>query len=131
MGNDINMSERLRAFIDYTRLKDSEFARTIDSSKQQISDWTKGKKIPIAKVTLLLETYKELNGNWFLTGKGNMLKGENGVTLQKKECMNPDCCEEKDELREEIKKQRAEIDDLKMQVIRLQAEKIKWLEEKK
>lgn len=68
----MSVKERLREFIRYKRLSNSEFCRSIEVSTAFVSSMVKS--IQPDKIERITLKYPELNIEWLLTGEGTMLK---------------------------------------------------------
>ncbi len=115
---EVTMSERLKKFVTHTELSGSEFAISIGSTKQEISNWMNGSKMSLRRIGDMLKVYPQLNGHWFLTGVGAMLV--DGVAEPEIETI--------DKVKKDNLKLKEEIGDLKERIIKLQEEKIQRLE---
>ena len=77
----MDMKDRLVAFINVLGIKKSEFARAIEVTQSNVSDWvnrTKPSKPSSPAMARINEIYG-LNLNWLITGKGEMfLPGADG-----------------------------------------------------
>lgn len=75
--NGIN--ERILELYNYKRLnKYSEFAELTGLSHQTVSNYLKGKQKPdVDKLAIILQSFDDVNAEWLLTGKGEMLKSNN------------------------------------------------------
>lgn len=68
---------RLKEFIDYLRVSNNEFGRSIGCSSAQTTQMlTHKKNFGIDKLLNIVSIYPQLNPNWLLTGEGPMLKDE-------------------------------------------------------
>ena len=68
---------RLKEFIDYLRVSNNEFGRSIGCSSAQTTQMlTHKKNFGIDKLLNIVSIYPRLNPNWLLTGEGPMLKDE-------------------------------------------------------
>lgn len=66
---------RLKKFIDYLRVSNNEFGRSIGCSSAQMTQMlTHKKNFGIDKLLNIISIYPQLNPNWLLTGEGPMLK---------------------------------------------------------
>ena len=117
---ELTVHQRLKKFIEYKKISNTEFGKPFRASRQEVSNWCAGTKMNVYRIGEMLEQYPQLNGHWFLTGDGSML---NDGTASKKRiniCQNPDCLIE-------IEKLRNKTEELNEMVIELQQEKIEWL----
>ena len=75
------MHKRLKEWMDYKRVKSSEFADNIGVNKATISHILSGRNKPsIDFISKLLSYYNDLDANWLITGKGEMLLGNDKDT---------------------------------------------------
>ncbi|MCF7861581.1 helix-turn-helix domain-containing protein [Candidatus Woesearchaeota archaeon] len=81
----MDMKDRLVAFINVLGIKKSEFARAIEVTQSNVSDWvnrTKPSKPSSPAMARINEMYG-LNLNWLITGKGEMfIPGADGKLNQ-------------------------------------------------
>lgn len=71
------MKDRIAEIISYKGLTASKFADIIDIQRSRISHIMSGRNNPsIEVVTHIVEKFPEINLNWLMTGKGEMLSGE-------------------------------------------------------
>ena len=69
------IGQRLEGFIDYLDISQNEFAKGIGLSSGLISYITSGKSnFGVDKLVKIKEKYPDLNIEWLISGKGNMLK---------------------------------------------------------
>ena len=67
------MHKRLRKWMDISGIKGSEIADEIGVNRSTITHILSGRNKPsIDFVNKLLNSYPNLNANWFITGLGNM-----------------------------------------------------------
>lgn len=116
------MSDRLRSFIQSTGLNDSEFAKKIGATRQQVSDWKNGRAIPLGRISDMIDCFPEFNSHWLLSGQGNMVSGleKTGEGEAINCCLDPVCIQEREHLKQKI-------DELKEQIIQIQRENIECL----
>lgn len=116
--------KRLRMFVDHTGISDKEFADKISCTKQELSNWIHGTKISFNRISDISKSFKEFNVGWFITGEGNMIKTSDTITEDEFICQEKKCIIEMDKLKNIIIDQQA-------QIIKLQKEKIEWIENRK
>lgn len=105
------ITERLEKFIEYKKLSMAQFGKPFRASRQEIHNWCSGTKMNVYRISEMIEAYPELNLNWFVTGRGNMLSGG-------KEMVQPVCTEESCVL--EKKMLINKINELLSEIIKLQ-----------
>lgn len=70
-----NFAERLLSFIKYLGLNNTRFADEINVQRSGISHILSGRNKPgLDFITKILDTYPELNPDWIIMGRGEMLK---------------------------------------------------------
>lgn len=74
-----SVNERiLKIYNDKGFRKYSEFAEKTGLSHQTVSNYLKGKQKPdVEKLSIIQQSFDDVNAEWLLTGKGNMLKFDN------------------------------------------------------
>ncbi len=75
----MSTKERLKSFIDYLDSSISSFEKTINASNGYVNSISKG--IGSDKLELILEKFPQLNLEWLLTGRGEMIKNEKSNSL--------------------------------------------------
>lgn len=118
-----NIHTRLVQFIAYKKMSNTDFGVGFRASRQEVSNWCKGTKMNVYRIGDMLEAYPELNGHWFLSGEGKMLKNS-------KE-QEPDPIYFSPDVKKIIDEKDKEILRLNSKVIKLQEEKIKLLEKER
>lgn len=68
------LGDRLQAFIDYKKMSNVDFAKSIGTSKQKIDYWKNTNAMTGDWIMKLIDKYVELNPRWLLLGTGNMLE---------------------------------------------------------
>jgi hypothetical protein len=109
----MNVKERIKFFIKFKKMSVLEFERSILAGNGYINSISKS--IGIDKLNLILEKYPNINLEWLLTGKGEMLK-KIEVSEQKNEIGNEiffRLLSEKDKKIEELNKK---IWDMEMEI---------------
>ena len=80
MTNFTNFSERIKQLIDFKGISINKFSTKLGTSN---SYWNKVIKdntiVGVDKVENILRTFPDVNSEWLLTGKGEMLKSNNHV----------------------------------------------------
>ena len=76
MDVQTTVAQRLELFIDYLKIKPTAFARLIGVQQPAISLVLTGrrKSISVEMLDKITKRYTELNGEWLLYGRGEMLK---------------------------------------------------------
>lgn len=76
-----SVKKRLQLFLEYKRVSQSAFERTLGLAHGYVSNIRKG--ISPEVCSLIVHHYSELNTKWLITGEGEMLvKSANPSTLQ-------------------------------------------------
>lgn len=70
----MSVKERVKKYAKYSKITVKAFEESIDSSNGYVNAISKS--IGIDKISLIIEKYSNLNIEWLLTGKGDMLKKE-------------------------------------------------------
>ena len=81
----MNVKERIKRFIESEQISISAFEKAIDVSNGYINSISKN--IGVEKLNVILEKYPKLNIEWLITGKGEMLKGEQTFSRNIKDLM--------------------------------------------
>lgn len=90
MENFTNLSDRIRQFIDYKDISINKFSTSVGASNSYFNKIIKdNNSIGSDRIEKILRTYPEINAEWLLTGKGNMLKEHNILPIAVK-TYNPD-----------------------------------------
>lgn len=78
MENITKISDRIRQFIDYKKITINKFSDSVGTSNSYFNKLIKnGTTIGSDKIENILQAYPEINPEWLITGKGNMLKEYN------------------------------------------------------
>ncbi len=78
---EVSIGQRLKAFIEYKKMKPVDVANILGYPKQQLSSWMNNKtQITTAFLPVLLGSFRELNARWLLTGEGEMLESTSNKT---------------------------------------------------
>jgi transcriptional regulator with XRE-family HTH domain len=73
----MNLNERISEIINYSQLSASEFADEIEVQRSNISHITSGRNKPSLDFLMKInERFPELQWDWLILGKGEMLKKE-------------------------------------------------------
>lgn len=67
----MNIKERLKSYIKHKGIKETNFCRSIPVSTGYVNSIYKG--IGTDKRNLIIEKYPDLNMDWLLTGRGEMI----------------------------------------------------------
>ena len=71
----MNLNERISEIINYSQLSASEFADEIEVQRSNISHITSGRNKPSVDLLMKInERFPELEWDWLILGKGEMLK---------------------------------------------------------
>ena len=78
------VNQRLEEFLFEKKLKQEDLRKKLYiNNRQQISNWiTNKEQIPAKHILNTIEAYPELNADWLLNGRGQMLKGYNDYDLK-------------------------------------------------
>ncbi|WP_188465508.1 helix-turn-helix transcriptional regulator [Marivirga lumbricoides] len=75
--------DRIQFFIAQKGISMRQFEMSIGASNGVISNAIKNSKdIRASWLSIIIETYPEIDANWLLTGKGEMISKENSYTTQ-------------------------------------------------
>lgn len=73
----MSISERIKKIIDHYGISVRSFEKSIDASNNSIQTTIKRKSdVKSGTINKILQSYKEINPEWLLTGKGSMLKSD-------------------------------------------------------
>lgn len=120
------IGKRLSTIINYYKLSQSEFGAKFNSNKQEISNWIRGTKMNVGRISDLLSNYPEINPGWFMLGRGEMLRKEYEKAEKEKGyhiCYDESCNLEKEKLAKEIVSLKDELLILSKRVITLLEER--------
>jgi hypothetical protein len=71
----LNPLKRIKDYLDYKGIKISSFEKSVGLSNGSFGgQLKKNRTIGIDKLENILKIYPDLNANWVLTGRGNMLR---------------------------------------------------------
>lgn len=85
------MKDRLRQIINYTGLKQTEFADKLKVQRSNISHFLSGRNKPrVDFLEKLKQAYPEINLEWFIMGTGEMLIKEEKPKEKKEDTSPPD-----------------------------------------
>ena len=66
-------TKRIVRLLDYLGLSQEKFGKSIGVTRASVNQWANGSTEPAAaKKIQILETYPEINANWFLFGRGDI-----------------------------------------------------------
>lgn len=89
-----NISFRIQQFIDYKGVSVRHFEKSIGASNGLIANAIKkDTNINSSWLSIIIDTYSEINAYWLLTGNGEMLNNSSYIlnepeAIYKKECNN-------------------------------------------
>ncbi|WP_246118438.1 S24 family peptidase [Apibacter muscae] len=84
MENITKLSDRIKYFIDYKCISINKFSLSVGASNSYFNKILKdNNSIGSDRIEKILRTYPEMNPEWLLTGKGEMLKDSYPIRLQK------------------------------------------------
>lgn len=91
MRNDKSMLERIKTFIDYKGISVRKFEIALGMSNGTIHNAiSKGSSLSSQWLTKMMEIFPELNPNWLVTGKGQMLVEQSRTPKNKTPYFNVD-----------------------------------------
>jgi transcriptional regulator with XRE-family HTH domain len=70
---ETTIGDRLKAFIEYKKMSQVDFAKTFGATKQKVAYWITENGITVPWLQKLTDAHKELNIYWLLLGSGNMI----------------------------------------------------------
>ena len=98
------LGDRLNSFIRHSGLSKNEFGAKFNSNQQEVSNWLRGTKMNLGRISDMLRVYPEINPGWFIAGRGEMLQKdyekaelERGYHI----CYDESCNLEKEKLHKE------------------------------
>lgn len=115
-NSNIGVRGRLKAYLQEKNISQNKFAKAIGVSPAFVNNISKG--IGADKLQRMSNIFTDLNTDWLLTGKGNMLKEQSGstnsdITNQQQNDMTIQ------ELLEAIKRRDQQVDEMLSQQGRL------------
>ena len=114
----ISMLERLKSVIAEKSSSASDFSKKIGIAQTTLSNQLKSPRgISIDVILLTLEQFPDVSAEWLLRGKGKMLISENLPKFSGEENDN------EMDLHAELARKEIELEELKVHVIRLEAQK--------
>lgn len=113
------MVERVLKLIETkTYGNEKDFAIQIGIKQQTINNYTKGKRtISLDAIIAILTSYEDVSAEWLLRGKGEMLISDNLPKFHGEET------DAELDVHAELSRKTAELEELKLQVLRLDAQK--------
>lgn len=113
------MVERVLKLIETkTYGNEKDFALQIGIKQQTINNYTKGKRtVSLDAIIAILTAYEDVSAEWLLRGKGEMILTDNMPTFTGEET------EAEENLKIELSKIEAELQEYKLQNLRLEAQK--------
>ena len=110
--------ERLRSVIADKSNSASDFSKMIGIAQTTLSNQMKSPRgISIEVIMLTLDQFPDISAEWLLRGKGKMLLADNMPTFNGEET------ETEENLKIELSKVEAELEEYKLQNLRLEAQK--------
>ena len=64
---------RLKEFIEFKKMEQVDFARSVGAPKQTLNHWLNNQSITVHWLTTIVQEYPELNIYWLLLGTGDMI----------------------------------------------------------
>lgn len=113
------MVERVLKLIETkTYGNEKEFALQVGIKQQTINNYTKGKRtVSLDAIIAILTAYEDVSAEWLLRGKGEMLISDNLPSFHGSET------DSELDVHAELARKTAELEELKLQVLRLDAQK--------
>ena len=113
------MVERVLKLIETkTYGNEKDFALQIGIKQQTINNYTKGKRtVSLDAVIAILTAYEDVSAEWLLRGKGEMLISDNLPKFHGEES------DSELDVHAELSRKTAELEELKLQLLRLDAQK--------
>lgn len=113
------MVERVLKLIETkTYGNEKDFALQIGIKQQTINNYTKGKRtLSLDAIIAILTAYEDVSAEWLLRGKGEMLISDNLPKFHGEET------DTELDVHAELTRKTAELEELKLQVLRLDAQK--------
>lgn len=113
------MVERVLKLIETkTYGNEKDFALQIGIKQQTINNYTKGKRtVSLDAIIAILTAYEDVSAEWLLRGKGEMLISDNLPKFHGQET------DAELDVHAELSRKTAELEELKLQVLRLDAQK--------
>ena len=113
------MVERVLKLIETkTYGNEKDFALQIGIKQQTINNYTKGKRtVSLDAIIAILTAYEDVSAEWLLRGKGEMLISDNLPKFHGEET------DTELDVHAELSRKTAELEELKLQVLRLDAQK--------
>lgn len=77
-----SINERLSKFLLYKNLSQTECAKLLGVSRQNVNAWTMpGGSFGLKPVMSILEYFPELDARWFITGVGSMISEQSDTSV--------------------------------------------------
>lgn len=113
------MVERVLKLIETkTYGNEKDFALQIGIKQQTINNYTKGKRtVSLDAIIAILTAYEDVSAEWLLRGKGEMIISDNLPKFHGEET------DAELDVHAELSRKTAELEELKLQVLRLDAQK--------
>lgn len=110
--------ERLKAVIAEKSTSPSDFSKKIGIAQTTLSNQLKSPRgVSVDVIMLTLEHFSDVSAEWLLRGKGQMLVSENLPSFHGSET------DTELDVHAELARKTAELEELKLQVLRLEAQK--------
>lgn len=78
--------ERIRIFLGKNKLTDNQFAKAINVPQTTISGmFVRGGDPKVSLINSIIDAFPELNVEWLLSGKGEMMKGDESTASEDRE----------------------------------------------
>lgn len=115
-NSDVGVRGRIKAYLQEKNISQNKFAKAIGVSPAFVNNISKG--IGADKLQRISNIFTDLNTDWLLTGKGNMLKGQS-VSTNSEDTNQQQNDMTIQELLEAIKRRDQQVDEMLSQQGRL------------
>ena len=120
------MKKRLLQIAEYLNISVRELERKIGLKRGNIGNMSENSEIGSEKLAKLIDNFPEINANWLLTGKGDMLLIENLKNIE-----NSDWKNEKIQFLQEISNLKGKIIEIQDELIEIKKERVEQVSDVK
>jgi len=107
------MKARLQQLLDYKKLSPSRFAEIVGVQRSAVSHIISGRNNPsLLFIGKILNKFSDIDAEWLITGKGNMLKNQNFVINEIPENEMPSLFEYNNSILEDKKNEFEHLDEI-------------------